>query len=523
MRSFIRFTPLTLLMPVLILAGCSHTIPVTDRSPQPPAQIGQTPPTIAPLSTTGKHMQAPESMLPITLTTDLTPVQRTIQAAVPERFTDENHSLANNYHWRFVREGEPQVHIQDGLVKYQAFYRGEIESTATGACRLDPLFPVLEGTGRLLLREQDQTLLVTMTDSRTSINLKPESDSKCNMFNIAVRDKLTELFNQEAINQHIGQSVEKAGHSIPIQLVWDKLQEPMTVGQPNNRLCLYGKPQNFTIGSLKGPAQQTTIMGIARQTPVALYQTPCQNQTATLPLKVHTDNTAVATQQGQPYKILLSVPVAYAVLNQQLQDKLFHQEVNLPTTFGNRLMIERAVASDIEGRSLLSVEVSGGLNGNLYYWGTPRLEQEGNVITIPDLQMANETKMALDKVNAGYSQMVDAELQPRLRQAARIDLGQRIGNMKTALSGQHQAGGLTTDMLIGRQETGQVSSTHDALVTDILLEGTASATGRLPMEQRAQREASGRTSIEKTMTDNPEPKAARIPEDKTAEGYIERR
>jgi hypothetical protein len=29
-------------------------------------------------------------------------------------------------------------------------------------------------------------------------------------------------------------------------------------------------------------------------------------------------------QEGQPYKVLLSVPVPYAVVNQQSQDKLYH-------------------------------------------------------------------------------------------------------------------------------------------------------------------------------------------------------
>lgn len=522
MKTFIRLTPLTLLMTILVLAGCSHTIPATT-APQPPPQLGKTPPIIAPLSASGKQTQAPESMLPVTLTTDLTPVQRTIQAAVPERFTDEDHPLANDYRWRFVREGEPQVHIQDGLVKYQAVYRGEIESTATRACRLDPLYPVLEGTGRLMLREQDQALLVTMIDSRTSINLKPESDSKCNMFNIAMKDQLAELFEQEALNQHISQSVEQAGHSIPIQLVWDRLQEPMTVGKANNQLCLYGKAQDFTMGSLKGSAQQTTIMGVARQTPVALYQTPCQESATTLPPKVYMNNTAVAVQEGQPYKILLTVPVPYAVLNQQLQDKLFHQEAKLPTTFGDRLTIERAVASDIAGRSLLSVETSGDLNGTLYYWGTPRLEQQGNVITIPDLQMANETKTALDKVKGGYWQMVDAELQPRLRHAATIDLTQRIGNMKNALSGQHQSGWVAMDMLIGRQEAGQVTSTKDALVADVLLEGAASATTRLPMEQQTQSELTGRTLLKRAPTDNAPSKAARIPEGRMSEDFSGRR
>ena len=519
MRSFIRRTSLTLLMPILILAGCSHTIPATGRMPQPPPQLGKTPPTIAPLNANEKQTQASESILPVTLTADLTPVQRTIRAAVPERFTDEGHPLANNYRWQFVREGEPQVLIQDGLVKYQAVYRGEIESNATRACRLDPLFPVLEGTGRLMLREQDQGLLVTMSDSRTSITLKPESDSKCNMFNVVVQDQLAELFQQETINQQIGQALERAGYSIPIQLVWDRLQEPMVVGQANSHLCLYGKVQDFTVGSLKGPGHQTTITGAARQTPVALYQTPCQKPTTTPPLKVHMDNTAVAVQEGQPYKILLSVPVPYALLTQQLQDRLFHQEAKLPTTFFNTLTIERAVASDVNGRALLSVETSGAVSGTLYYWGTPRLEHEGNVITIPDLQMANETKMALDEMKYGYWQMVDDELAPRLQQAATIELAQRIGNMKSALSGQDKSGGLAMDLLVARQEAGQVTSTTDALVADVLLEGTASATGRVPVKQQAQSDAIERTLLMETPADNAPRKAARIPEHRASEDF----
>ena len=512
MKSVTRLTPITLLMPLLMLVGCSHTIPAADQMPQPPPEIGKTSPTAAPLNAGGKQAQAPESILPVTLMADLTPVQRAIQAAIPERFTDEGHPLASAYRWQFVREGEPQVFIQDGLVKYQAVYRGEIESTAARACRLDPLFPVLEGTGRLMLREQGQGLLVTMSDSRISINLKPESDSKCNMFNVVVKDQLVELFQQEAINQQISQSLERAGYSIPIQLVWDRLQEPLVVGQANSKLCLYGKAQDFTVGSLKGPAQLTAIMGAVRQAPVALYQTPCQKPGTTPPLKVYMDNTAVAVQEGQPYKILLSVPVPYAVLSQQLQDKLFHHEVKLRTSFRNTLTIEQAGASDVNGRSLFSVETSGAVSGILYYWGTPRLEHEGNVITIPDLQMTNETKMALDEVTDGYWQVVDEELGPRLRQAVTVDLAQRIGSMKNALSGHHKAGGLAMDLLMGRQEASQVSSTKDALVADVLLEGTASASGRVPIKQQTQSEATERTVLMEAPVGNTPWKAAGIPD-----------
>ena len=64
-------------MAIFVLAGCSHTIPETATKPQAPPQLGKTPPVIQPLSAGQKQAQAPESLLPVTLTADLTPVQNT--------------------------------------------------------------------------------------------------------------------------------------------------------------------------------------------------------------------------------------------------------------------------------------------------------------------------------------------------------------------------------------------------------------------------------------------------------------
>jgi hypothetical protein len=420
--------------------------------------------------------------------------------------------LAGDYRWRFIREGEPHVQIQDGLVTFSATYRGEIESTAARACRLDPLYPVLEGTGRLELREQEQGLLIAMSQPQTSMSLKPESDTKCNMFNMPVKDQLAELFKQESIQQHITQSLEQAGYIIPLNLVWDRLQEPVPVGSANTKLCLYGKAKDVAIGSMKGPAQNTTFTGVARQTPVALFQTPCQKHTAA-PLKVHMDTAAPAMVEGQPYRILLSVPVAYAVLNQQLQDRLYHQEMKLATTFDNDVTIERAIASDVNGRTLFSIDTSGDVKGTLYYWGTPQLERDGNIIAIPDLQIANETKIALEEIKSGYWQMVDNQLKPRLQQASTIDLSHRIGSMKNALSGQHKSGPVALDLLVAKQEAGQVMSTKDALVADVFLEGTASAAGRLPVKQASRSDMHQEVETDRSPAAGHSPKAARIPEE----------
>jgi hypothetical protein len=493
---------------ILTLAGCSHTIPPAATKPQPPPQLGSPAPAVPPISAGVKQAEAPDSSLPVTVTADLSPLSRIIQAALPARLTEEDHPLGYDYIWRFVREGEPQVQIQDGIVKYRATYRGVIESPAARACRLDPLYPVIEGTGRLSFREQDKGLLVTLIDSRTTIDLKPESDSSCNMFKIPVKDQLAEILDRDTITQQIVQSVDRAAYTIPLSLVWERLQQPITVSQANTQFCLYGRAREFIVGSMKGPVQHTTIAGVAKQTPVALYQTPCGQSKEPTPMKVHMDRSIVGAEQGQPYKILLTVPVPYNILSQQLQQRLFHQAVKLPNMLGDNFLIEQVTASNANGQTLLAINTRGSVNGTLYYWGAPRLERDGNVIAISDLQMAAETKTALDKVKPGYWQMVDQELKARLKEAVTIDLSQQLGDVKSALSRQHKNGWLELDLLVAHQEPAQVMSTQNALVADVVLEGTASATGQLPIQQRTQQSQQRGTQA---------PQATRVPDEEIIE------
>lgn len=55
--------------------------------------------------------------------------------------------------------------------------------------------------------------------------------------------------------------------------------------------------------------------------------------------------------------------------------------------------------------------------------------------------------------------------------------------VRSALSAQRKSEWLQLNLLVARQEEGQVTSTPDALVTEVILEGTANATGQLSIEQ----------------------------------------
>jgi hypothetical protein len=92
------------------------------------------------------------------------------------------------------------------------------------------------------------------------------------------------------------------------------------------------------------------------------------------------------------------------------------------------------------------------------------------------------------------------------------------------------------DLLLAKQEAGQVVSTKEALVADVLLEGTASAAGRLPIKQASRTDVMHPASVDsaasvdkartsdhvatpadKSATMDRQPKEARIPEEERQE------
>ncbi|MEO7863352.1 MAG: DUF4403 family protein [Nitrospirales bacterium] len=465
------------LLPCLLVAvACSHTIPPYTAKSVPPKQF--TPPTPGAIEV--PVVQLPDSSLPVTLVLNLTPLEQTLQASMPEHFSEAFHPLRNDYRWDFVREAEPQVTIQDGLVTIHSTYRGDIEAkTELRGCRLDPIYPILHTTGQLEMGQEGGALVLSLKSPQMAIDLKPESESKCNMFNIPVKDQLAELLNTPMVVENMKRAVDEAGFQIPLEQVWTLLQAPVAVNvvKFNTQACIYGKPTEMAIGTLKGNVQRTTIPIVVNETPTATFENSCGKPT-TEAMKI---TSGAALLEGKPYKVLASVSVPYSEVNQGLQERLVHQ----PMKDGNvDMVIDKATASDSAGKVLLTINTTGDLNGTIYYWGTPRLEGDGSALTMSDLQMASESKTMLDDIKVGYWQIVDQQLRDKLQAATRVDLSERIAKMKSAITGTHPSGDVTREMTIAHQQPQRAYSIPGALVADILLEGTASLTAPVTMETR---------------------------------------
>jgi hypothetical protein len=477
------------LFPVLLFSGaCSHTIPQASTKPVPPP-ITSAVPSFTAMSKeqmSKEQSKAPVSQVPVQIKTDLTPIQNAIRDAIPERFTEAGHPLEGDFRWTFVRNGAPEVRIQDGLVAVHAEYKGDIEARGgSRSCRLDPVYTTLDATGKLVLLQDRESVAFGFEPSQVTTGLKPESDGRCNMFNIPVKDQLAELFALPEAKVALAEAVQPETFGIPFQRLWDDLEGPLSlpVSTLNTHACLYGNPREVMLGQQKGTTQETIISGIAKEMPIVTFESVCSEAPPTIPLV----NSGTVPSETKPFTMLSRIPLSYSVLNHQLQSKLFHQSIFLDSTPSDTAVIERVSAADANGRVLMAIETSGDLKGTIYYWGTPHLDDGGKSLSVPDLQMANESKTAIDSIRVGYWQVVDRELRNKLRQAATIDLSPQVNQMKQALTGKHTSGDLTMDILVTRQQPDQAQSTPQGLIATILLEGTASAIGHVTLEENGMR------------------------------------
>src|SRR5262249_19772301 len=141
------------------------------------------------------------SAIPLTLTGDLTPIEQMVRASIPESFNEIGHPLGSDFRWNFVRSGQLQVVIQDGLITIRADYVGTIETkgVTARACRLNPVYPVIEETAQLDVRQIGDNAVIALVNPRMRVWLKPESDARCNMFNAPLAEQVRELINADMV------------------------------------------------------------------------------------------------------------------------------------------------------------------------------------------------------------------------------------------------------------------------------------------------------------------------------------
>ena len=421
------------------------------------------------------------SAIPLTLTGDLTPLEHMVRTSMPESFNEIGHPLSSDFRWNFVRSGEPQVVIQDGMITMKADYVGSIETkgVTARACRLTPVYPVIEETAQLDVRQIGDTAFIALVNPRMRVWLKPESDARCNMFNVPLAEQVRELINADMVHARMTNAIEQAGMRIRA----DGLYGPFayTMQPANSRLCLYPAPQQVTVGTLEGNQHQAVLRTMAVVSPTAIVGGSCPPATVSpVPVRVG------PVPPAQPLTIVSGVLLPYETLSDTVESRLRFSEIQAGPS-GEPVQIERVRASDASGRVLYAIDTNGYLRGTLYFWGTPQLQTQpasGRLaLSIPDLRLDPESRRMLDAIEPGLGSTVEEKMTWKVRDASNIDLSDRIAMVQTAVSSPYQTGDVTVTITPVSLRPGEVYSTPQGLVTDVTMEATGNAVGKFYIVQ----------------------------------------
>jgi hypothetical protein len=427
--------------------------------------------------------KAPESSLDLTLTGDLSPIQPIVRPAFPETITEASHPLEADFRWSFTRLHAPRLAIENDRLFIRSEYRGDIQAkTVSGVgCHLDPVYPIVQWSAGLGIRQEGVGFMIVPVDPQLEIDLKSESDAKCNMFAAPLKEQLAELFHREAWKEEVTRAVHQAGMKIRLQPVWQKLHGPYTVpiASLNRKLCLYPAPAEIVLAGLEGTPEQAVLRGDAKVHAMAALELRCE------PAPIPIQRLRLGRLDESPtFRMLAVMPIPYQVISQRMADELFHRELVLEEGWfrDKKLLIENVLVSDAGGKVLVTVQTSGYLNGPLYYFATPQFDVGRSVVLLPDLQMDLETRSVLDEMKFGLWQRIDALLKNDLQRVARIDLADQLTQLRRAAAGEHKLDGLTIVISVNNVQPQAVYSSPQGLTTDVAMEGNAQAKGRLELE-----------------------------------------
>lgn len=458
--------------------GCQKTIPphatIPAHSAHPPALSAPVLPKL-------------ESIVPLTFSANLSALQTQIAAAFPQTIDDPDLDAGDGKHFRYTfklskfgaittplgkvrlpARPNPKVELANGRITVTAQYNGDIETKFFPGCHLNPVFPAVHISFRPGIVQNGTNFNLGMQDVQAYLDLAPQSDTDCgtggfeNLF-VNVKGKILAALNNPAIIGQIKQKIQAAHRDIQSS----QLDGPfcMTV-QDGPQACLYPNPVALWASDLTGTFENASIsLGFRGFPTIMLGDSPPAATAAPIIL------TPGAPPPTTQLRVYFPVVAPYAVINSELAK---HVKSQAFTAGGMSFTASNIQATDASGRVLVSVDVTGEINGTVYLWGTPNLRAGGTILDVPDLQMSVESKTLLDRIKVGLAELVFGDLAEKVRPALTLDLNDSITKARAALSKEYKIGVVDLKLNLVPQlgpDAQPVYSRPDSIVANIMFQG----------------------------------------------------
>jgi hypothetical protein len=421
---------------------------------------------------------------------DLSAVQNAIQAVPPAQIQAEitPAGFMVNPGWSFQRLSDVAYIDVGGTLALMATYKGWLEAKAgpggLADCKLDPLgLDLIVATKPQLTHDGENWFLAT-TDPKLSLSREAGSDTGCGPFGLydvggLIDQRLSDLAGKYQ------QTINDKKYPIPIANLSSRLGGPILISK---RFCLYPRITAVSFGSLSGDL----VSDVIPQVNNTLYFTHDGLKSVTVPLLAAAAPSLLVTRSdcpkadpapgivqispfpvAEPFRILASAGIDYPDLSDLAAKRIGPLESNWGP-FHLKFSVKKVQVGNSSGQLFVQVDFEGALAGTVYFWGTPTLSPDGNVISVPGIHLAAESQTALGKVNVRLPDFVANLLSGPLQQALVFDISEQLKELKASGSQTITIdGGVTLELGSFSVHAASVRSIPSELQADVVLEGTA--------------------------------------------------
>jgi hypothetical protein len=441
------------------------------------------------------------SVVPITLAADLGQVAEHLKKNIPTRLNADNLEAGDGKRFRYtfdlIKAGDPKpslagddkpplaapgppdeenpkISLSDGRIFVTASYRGDIEAKFFPGFHLQPVFPVIHVSFRPGIIERENKFVLGATDVQSDIKLAPGSDTTLGAFGLGnlfidVKAKLQSALNGPKITAKINAILNSQHRDIPIADFHGPFRIPLASGPD---IWLYPNPSELSVGELSGSLASATLNFQLRGYPT-IFVGADPPQATVAPIAVRTE---LSTPADAKIKIFVPIVVPYATITEQVKKYFATRSERSIEKWKCR--VEDISFTDAAGRVLVAIKITGELNGTFYLWGTPHVGADGASVSVPDLQLAAESKTLLDAIKADLAKILFRELGREIKPLLKFDLRPMIARAGDAMSKTYTAGGAKLNLNLHptlAAGSAPIYSRPEGIVVNVYFDGSARA------------------------------------------------
>jgi hypothetical protein len=446
----------------LLLGGCLPHIPPHDTH-VPPRLV---------------DVRPPRSVLGFSTTVPLGGLDAALAAAVPDAISGHAESQLGRLgvlkaHWSFQRKAAQLGADERGLRLTLTSIGTLAIDAAHLSCRGEDVGLSFEAHGRPTLDPHG-----TLHLEDVKVDVSPAGTLACGA--LPVEPLLTAIAGPFRRLLEGVLALPRVPLGPLVELTLDALSRPLPIapleektGEPS---CLDLDAQALVLSKAQAIGDEALALAIGLDVAPRLTIGACPERLSVV--------RAVRVRQApaeREYRVLLALAIPYELLAEKLRDKAVGKRLGE----GKRSIVVRSVElADANGRVLIKAQVEGAVTGTVALWGTPEVtERDGRaVLTVPDLQVAVETRSWLVRFGLGAWKLWNGGLQAKLRNAIELDLTDRLEKLRRMLDGERviEAGGRSARLIshLSRVFPAEVASRPGVLVVHALLVGSAELVAR---------------------------------------------